>query len=74
MRNWAERVKWMVLLLGLFSFNAWAEEAKIKKGTPNIPMLDEVFVTAGRVEEPIRELSTQVTIIDNETIEQFSLH
>ena len=67
MRNWAVRVKWMVLLLGLFSFSAWAEETQ--KESKRIPMLDEVFVTAGRVEEPIRELSTQVTIIDNETIE-----
>ena len=31
MRNWAVRVKWMVLLLGLFSFSAWAEETKKKE-------------------------------------------
>jgi vitamin B12 transporter len=58
----------LLMLIGLFSCAAWAEEAK--KDRKKIPMMDEVFVTAGRVEEPIKELTTNVTIIDSETIER----
>jgi vitamin B12 transporter len=57
----------MLVMLGLLSFGARAEEAST--GTKRVPTLDEVVVTAGRVEEPIRELTNQITVLDRETIE-----
>jgi vitamin B12 transporter len=57
-----------LICLVVSAIPALADEGK--KGGNAIPTMDTVVVTAGRVEEPKKELTNNVSVIDRETIEQ----
>jgi vitamin B12 transporter len=67
--GWLGLIGWMCLFAGIVS----AEE-----GRPDMPQsvssLDEMVVTAGRVEEAKKELTVNVTVIDQEEIKNSTAH
>jgi vitamin B12 transporter len=69
------RVKMMFRSIGIvLAFSALAAGVAVadegKKGGTAVPTLDTVVVTAGRVAEKQKTLTTHVTVIDSEAIEQ----
>jgi len=62
-------VRVVILLLMVFAFPAWGEDAQ----TPgnHSYTLGEIVVTAGRVEEKKEDVSTHITVLTQEDIKQF---
>ena len=66
--NWLLERKWLVGLLGVL----WLMVAMPGYAVDQPQKLDEVVVTASRVEEPLRDVAGKITVIDAEDIKNSS--
>ena len=71
MKKWG--VRWIVTGWMLLSVAAWAGEVAENNGK-NVPVLETVVVTAGRVEEKKTDVATNITVVTEEQIKELSAH
>lgn len=69
MKHWV--VKLFAALLVTWALPAWGEE--IERSEPRVSVLDTLVVTAGRVEEKKEDVTTNITVITEEEIQQASV-
>jgi len=66
MKKWV--VRWLAVGLVLWSLPAWGED--IQNSEDAVSVLDTMVVTAGRVEEKKEDVTTNITILTEEQIQQ----
>lgn len=68
MKQWI--VRWVAVGLVIWSLPAWGED--VKSSQEAMSVLDTIVVTAGRVSEKKEDVSTNITVLSGERIQQSS--